>query len=153
MSTTYILLSRHNHNQGYKLTETLRFQRDKHLVNIRQQRESVSLLDSENRRRGPSVIHNAVISKPASRKPALVLLLLVVLLLLLPLMLPLPLLLLLLPVMFPLPPLLLLLYVTIPKYASLLSISVHLCPSRYSCVPVFSRVCLVLKEHSVVVVR
>ena len=31
-STTYILLSRPNHHQGYKLTETLCFQRDKHLV-------------------------------------------------------------------------------------------------------------------------
>ena len=41
----YIVLSRHKHHQGYKLTETLRLQRDKHLVNTRQQRESVSLLD------------------------------------------------------------------------------------------------------------
>ena len=29
-STTYILLSRPNHHQGYELTETLCFQRDKH---------------------------------------------------------------------------------------------------------------------------
>ena len=34
-STTYIVLSRHKHHQGYKFTETLRFQRDKHLVNTR----------------------------------------------------------------------------------------------------------------------
>ena len=34
-STTYILLSRPNHHQGYKLTETLCFQRDKHLVKPR----------------------------------------------------------------------------------------------------------------------
>ena len=65
------MLSRHKHHQGYKLTETLSFQRDKDLVNTRHQRESVLLLDGENRRRGPSVIYNAIISKPASRKPTL----------------------------------------------------------------------------------
>ena len=34
-STIYIVLSRSKHHQGYKLTETLRLQRDKHLVSTR----------------------------------------------------------------------------------------------------------------------
>ena len=55
--TIDVLLSRLNHHQGYMYmyktspeSETLRFQRDKHLVNTRKQRESVSSTDDENRR-------------------------------------------------------------------------------------------------------
>ena len=60
-----IVLSRHKHHQGYKLTETLRFQRDKHLVNTRLQRESVPLT-MLHKRWGSLAIHNVVACKPSN---------------------------------------------------------------------------------------
>ena len=42
-----IVLSRSNHHQGYKVTETLRFQRHKHLVNTEHDKCSNLKSDSE----------------------------------------------------------------------------------------------------------